>query len=413
MANPIWTLYSVGISMSSVTEASSVHQPKSHYEVLDGLRGVAALLVVAFHTFEPNDYGDRFKQIINHGYMAVDFFFLLSGFVVAYAYDERWSRMSQWDFYKRRLIRLQPMVILGSLIGAALFYFQRGPAFPLVAATPVSKMLLVMVIGCTLLPLPHQFDIRGWDEMHPLDGPAWSLFFEYVANILYAVGLRKLPNRWLGLLAALSALFLIHLLVTGQGDVIGGWSTSPAQLHIGFARLLFPFLAGMLLMRSGKRIAVRHSFALCSLLLTICFAIPRLGGPGHLWINGLYEAFCIIVVFPIIVAMGAGQRGGAETSHRVSNLLGSLSYPLYITHYPLIYIYTVWISRGPHTVGQRTVWGVLLWVTAVALGYACLKLYDEPVRAWLSRRYLPSTRPGAALHIPGADPAFDAAQPRL
>src|SRR5476651_1716285 len=116
---------------------------KKHYEILDGLRGVASILVVCFHLFE-NLCSDRFHQIINHGYLAVDFFFLLSGFVVAYAYDDRWAKMTQWDFYKRRLIRLQPMVIMGSIIGAALFYFQAGPAFPSIAGTPVWKMLLVM-----------------------------------------------------------------------------------------------------------------------------------------------------------------------------------------------------------------------------------------------------------------------------
>jgi peptidoglycan/LPS O-acetylase OafA/YrhL len=147
--------------MTSVSDLSSNPQAKSHYEVLDGLRGVAALLVVAFHILEPNDYGIRFNQIINHGYLAVDFFFLLSGFVVAYAYDDRWPRMSQWNFYKRRLIRLQPMIVMGSLIGAALFYFQRGSAFPLIATTPLWKLLAVMLLGCTLLPLPTQFDIRS------------------------------------------------------------------------------------------------------------------------------------------------------------------------------------------------------------------------------------------------------------
>ena len=392
--------------MRSVNPVSPDRLPKSHFEVLDGLRGVAALLVVAFHTFEPNDYGVRFKQIINHGYMAVDFFFLLSGFVVAYAYDDRWRSMSRWDFYKRRLIRLQPMVILGSLIGAALFYFQRGPAFPLVAATPVWKMLLVMVLGCTLLPLPYQFDIRGWDEMHPLDGPAWSLFFEYVANILYAIGLRKLSNRWLGWLSGLSAIFLLHVLLTGEGDVIGGWATNVAQLHIGFARLLFPFFAGMLLMRSGKRIPMRHGFYVCSFLLILCFALPRFGGRNHLWVNGLYEAFCIIVVFPIIVAIGAGQLEATATSNRLCRFFGDLSYPLYITHYPLIYIYTGWIARAPRTVGERTAWGIALWCTAVVMGYASLKLYDEPVRAWLSRRFLRGGRGDAPVHIPGSDPAF-------
>ena len=151
---------------------------KNHYPILDGLRGVASVLVIMFHVLETFTGGNKFIQIINHGYLAVDFFFLLSGFVVSYAYDDRWDKMTQWDFYKRRLVRLQPMVIMGSLIGAALFYFQAGPAFPAIAQTPVWKLLLVMVIGATLIPVPESMDIRGWSEMHPLNGPAWSLFFE-------------------------------------------------------------------------------------------------------------------------------------------------------------------------------------------------------------------------------------------
>ncbi|HTD39726.1 MAG TPA: acyltransferase, partial [Mucilaginibacter sp.] len=150
-------------------------ESKSHYEILDGLRGVASILVVIFHVFETYS-GDRFHQVINHGYLAVDFFFVLSGFVVAYAYDDRWGKMTQWDFYKRRLIRLQPMVIIGTIIGAILFYFQACGVFPNIAGTPVWKMLLVMVVGFTMLPLPLSMDIRGWQEMNPLDGPAWSLF---------------------------------------------------------------------------------------------------------------------------------------------------------------------------------------------------------------------------------------------
>jgi peptidoglycan/LPS O-acetylase OafA/YrhL len=155
---------------SAATSTTAIAPAKSHYVLLDGLRGVASLMVVTFHTFEAYAGGNPVKQIINHGYLAVDFFFLLSGFVIAYAYDDRWSRMTQWEFYKRRLIRLQPMVIMGSLIGAALFYFQKGHMFPLVAQTPVWKMLLVMLLGCTLPPLPVSMDIRCWQEMHPLVG---------------------------------------------------------------------------------------------------------------------------------------------------------------------------------------------------------------------------------------------------
>ena len=129
-------------------------ESKDHYPILDGLRGVASVLVIVFHVFETFSLGNPFIQIINHGYLAVDFFFLLSGFVVAYAYDDRWAKMTQWDFYKRRLVRLQPMVIIGSVIGAVFFYMQAGKAFPLIADTSVWKMLLIMLIGCTLIPIP-------------------------------------------------------------------------------------------------------------------------------------------------------------------------------------------------------------------------------------------------------------------
>ena len=362
---------------------------KSHYEILDGLRGVAALMVVIFHTFEAYGPGNRFIQPINHGYLAVDFFFLLSGFVVAYAYDDRWGKMTQWDFYKRRLIRLQPMVVMGSIIGAIFFYFQRSPVFPHVATTPVWKMLIVMVVGFTLIPLLPSMDIRGWQEMHPLDGPAWSLFWEYVANILYAVGLRKLSNKALGVLVFLAAVFLTHLTIMGgTGDVIGGWSVDIPQMHIGLARLLYPFFAGMLLMRLGKRIHVKGAFLLCSLMLIVIFSIPRLGGREHLWMNGLYEAFCIIVLFPVIVSMGAGDEIRGKFSTKLCKFFGEISYPIYITHYPLIYTYTAWTKRTHVSAAQGTLVGVLLFCASVAIAYACLKLYDEPVRAWLQRRFL-------------------------
>ncbi len=373
-------------------------QTKSHYEILDGLRGVAALLVVIFHMFEPYDGEDRFKQIINHGYLAVDFFFLLSGFVVAYAYDDRWGRMTQPEFYKRRLIRLQPMVIAGSVIGAALFYLQRGPAFPLIATTPVWKMLLVMIVGCTLIPLLPSMDIRGWEEMHPLDGPAWSLFFEYIANILYALGVRKFSKRALSVLVVLSAAFLVDYLVLGpKGDVIGGWAVNQRQMHIGFARLMYPFFAGVLLMRLGWQIQVKGAFLLCSLLLLIVFSIPRIGDAHHLWMNGLYESFCIIVVFPMVVAMGAGDRLADGVSTRVCRFLGKISYPLYITHYPLIYLYTSWVVEGKLPPARGVPVGMGLLVVAVAIAYGCLKLYDEPVREWLGRRFLGRARASATM----------------
>ena len=390
--------------MNSSSTATFSPSPKAHYEVLDGLRGIAALVVVAFHVLEPNDNGVRFDQIINHGYLAVDFFFLLSGFVIAYAYDNRWPSMSSWEFYKRRLIRLQPMVIMGTCVGAITFYFGKGQAFPLIATTSPLKLFLVMLLGFTMLPLPYQFDIRGWYEMHPLDGPSWSLFFEYIANILYAVGIRKLSLRWLSILTVTAGLFLLHLTLTGEGDVIGGWSLSEKQLHIGFARLLYPFLAGVLLMRSGFRIALRWTLPVCCILLILCLFMPRFGGSTHLWINGLYEALCILFIFPLIVAMGASQTFDATTPLKLCRTLGDLSYPLYITHYPLIYLYTAWMWKRPHTVAERTWVGVLIWCAAVSLAYGCLEVYDKPVRAWLTQRFLRPDTPVGLLHVPGNDP---------
>jgi len=364
-------------------------ETKSHYEILDGLRGVAAIIVVTFHVFEAYANDNRFTQLINHGYLAVDFFFLLSGFVVAYAYDDRWGKMTQWDFYKRRLIRLQPMVIMGSIIGALLFYTQGGAFFPLVNQTPVWKMLLVMLVGFTMIPLTPGLDIRGWQEMHPLNGPAWSLFFEYIANILYALIFRKFSKTLLTIFVIIFALLLIHYTVMGpQGDVIGGWSVDKTQLNIGFTRLLYPFFAGMLLCRVGKLIHIKWPFAVCSLLIVVILFMPRIGGPEHIWMNGLYESFCIIILFPLIVSIGAGGKITSRSGIKVCKFFGDISYPIYITHYPLIYLYTAWVvdNKVPMSYG---IWvGIGLIIVAVAMAYACLKLYDEPVREWLRKRYL-------------------------
>lgn len=373
-----------------MSQSQTYLESKSHYAILDGLRGVAAIMVVIFHVLETYTGGNRFVQIINHGYLAVDFFFVLSGFVVSYAYDDRWSKMTTWDFFKRRLVRLHPMIIMGSVIGAALFYFQDCEAFPLIAGTPVWKMLLVMLIGMTLIPLPVSMDIRGWQEMHPLNGPAWTLFFEYVANILYVLLIRRFSKTLLTICVLLSAWLLVHYLVLGpRGDVIGGWSLEEEQFSIGYTRLLYPFLAGMLLSRMGKLITVKGGFWVCSLAIIVVLSVPRIGGGEHLWMNGLYEAFCIIVIFPLIVSIGAGSSlGGSNYSAKICKFLGGISYPIYITHYPLIYCYMAWALNNKIPMRYGLPVGLLLVVIAILISYACLKLYDEPVREWLKKRFL-------------------------
>ncbi len=374
---------------TSAISTNATAPGKNHYVILDGLRGVAALFVVAFHLFEAYAGNNPQKQIINHGYLAVDFFFLLSGFVVAYAYDNRWDRMSVSGFFKRRLIRLQPMVVMGSVIGAALFVFQDFSIFPKYDNASFLHVVIVMALGFVMIPLPKSADVRGWDEIYPLNGPAWSLFYEYVANALYALGVRKLSNRSLGVLVTLSALALIYLVVFGpRGDLIGGWALDASGIQIGLSRVMFPFFAGVLLMRSGGRIRVPYAFAVSSVLLIVALCLPRFGGTAHLWLNGLYEAGCVIVLFPLIVAIGAGDRAADGPSVRLARFFGVLSYPLYITHYALIYIFTGWVVDRKIPAPQGAVVGIGVFITTVVIAYACLKLYDEPVRRGLAARYL-------------------------
>lgn len=359
---------------------------KPHYLILDGLRGVAAITVVIFHLFEAHSAGHLY-QIINHGYLAVDFFFLLSGFVISYAYDDSWNKLTVSQFFKRRIIRLQPMVIMGSIIGAIGFYFQDSVLWPGIHDVPVWQMLMIMVIGFTLIPVTNSMDIRGWQEMHPLNGPGWSLFFEYIANILYALFIRKFSKTALTILVVISGIALIHLAVTSPaGDIIGGWSIDATQLRIGFTRLMFPFFAGLLLCRVIKVTNVKNAFFWSALLLLVILATPRVGGSEHLWMNGLYDSLSIIIIFPLIIYIGASGVVQGKLATRICKFFGDISYPIYITHYPLIYIYTGWVADHKVSIKDGAPIAIVTLLAAIAIAYACLKLYDEPVRKWLRRK---------------------------
>jgi len=202
--------------------------------------------------------------------------------------------------------------------------------------------------------------------------------------------IRKFSKTALSILVVLAGAALIHYAVTSKdGDVIGGWSIDALQLRIGFTRMLFPFFAGLLLCRVAKLTRVKNAFFWCSLLLTVILAFPRVGGKDHLWVNGLYESLNIILVFPLIVYLGASGVIAGKRAARVCKFFGDISYPIYITHYPLIYTYTGWVSDHKG-VGfwQALPYALATFIGAVVIAYASLKLYDEPVRNWLQRRWL-------------------------
>ena len=378
---------------------------KPRYAILDGLRGVAALVVILFHGFET--YIPFFgTQHINHGYLAVDFFFVLSGFVIGYAYDDRWDRMSTWSFFKRRLIRLHPMVVAGTLFGACLFFFGESDYFSLIGGTEPWKFFLCIELGLLMIPAGTGLDIRGWGETNSLNGPNWSLTFEYIGNILYAFVLRRLPTVVLGMLCVAGAFLTMNLALgwdvfgffaQPKYDVIGGWSITPDQMYVGFSRLLYPFLCGLLISRllpkfitkenpSGSPLGIRGGFWWASLLLVVLFAVPQIGGKSCV-ADGLYQVFAIVVMFPVIVLIGAGSKTTDKRSAKWCETLGNLSYPLYITHFPLMYMQMAWVSSHKDSpVWHHVVLNLGILLVAIGIAWAFLKLYDEPVRVWLKKK---------------------------
>lgn len=365
--------------------SSAFRDTKSHLLLLDTLRGIAAMMVVLTHIFLNYCYGDYSKMLINHGYLTAEFFFMLAGYVMAHAYDDRWDRMTVGNFFKRRLIRLHPMVIMAMALGAAFFFLQSSSFFPKVADSSVWQVLLLMIIGFMLIPVPPSMDIRGWFDMYPLNTPVWTLFHDYVANIIHALFLRNLSKAMLSVLVILAGAILAHHAITGaSGDMNAG----PSDLRIGFIRLLFPYMAGMLLRRV---VPVKgegdNMFLACGLLIAV-LVCPRIGGSDAVWKNGIYESVVIILVFPLIIYLGATGVVKGKWATRGSIFLNDISYPLYITHFPIQCVYIAWVDNNDIPFGTGVWVGLLVVALNILVAYAVLKVYDEPVRRWLTKRFM-------------------------
>lgn len=368
---------------------------KPHYHLLDGLRGVAALMVIWYHVFEGYAFaGGTTIDTFNHGYLAVDFFFILSGFVIGYAYDDRWGKnFTMKDFIKRRLIRLHPMVIMGAVVGAITFYIQGSVQWD---GTHIGISMVMLSLLCTIFFIPAMpgvgYEVRGNGEMFPLNGPCWSLFFEYIGNILYALFIRRLSNKALTIVVVLLGVALASFAifnVSGYGNIGVGWTLDGVNFIGGLLRMLFPFSMGMLLSRNFKPMKLRGAFWICTLVMIALFAVPYLEGTESICTNGIYEVFCIIIAFPILLWIGASGTTTDKKSTQICKFLGDISYPIYVIHYPFMYLFYAWLIKNQlFTLGET--WQVALCVYAwnILFAYLCLKLYDEPVRKYLAKRFL-------------------------
>ena len=228
----------------------------------------------------------------------------------------------------------------------------------------------------------------GWNTYRHLHDNAVSALHD----ILYALFIRRLSNKALTVLVVLLgvalALFAVFD-VSGYGNIGVGWTLDGVNFGGGLLRMLFPFSVGMLMSRNFKPMKVKGAFWICTIVLIALFSVPYLEGAEPICTNGLYEAFCIIVAFPVLVWIGASGTTTDKKSTQICKFLGDISYPIYVIHYPFMYLFYAWLIKNQLFTLEQT-WQVALCVYAwnILLAYLCLKWYDEPIRKYLAKRFL-------------------------
>ena len=239
---------------------------KPRYDILDGLRGVAAMMVLLYHVFNDAKSFFVWPAPVNefyHGFLGVDFFFILSGFVMGYAYDNRLTpnpspvdegkKMTFWGFVKRRFIRLHPMVVMGALLGLVAFIIQGCTKWD-GTEVGLEAVLWATLLALFLIPAPSGMDVRGNTEAFPLNGPHWSLFFEYLGSLLYGMLLHRLSTKWLRVWVACGIVSLAtYALFQEDGGVAYGWSSEPMNLLGGALRMLYAYPMGLLMARMFRK----------------------------------------------------------------------------------------------------------------------------------------------------------------
>ena len=351
-------------------------------------------MVLLYHIFNDSKSFFVWPTPVNelfHSFLGVDFFFILSGFVMDYAYDLRWDRMSLGGFIKRRLIRLHPMVVMGVLVGAIVFIVQGCVKWD-GTAVPLTSVLWAVLLSLFLIPSPLSMDVRGNTEMYPLNGSHWSLFFEYIGSLLYGLMLRRLPTKWLKVWVVISILLLaIYAFLQEAGGLLYGWSSEPVNMLGGLLRMLYAYPMGLLLarlFRERKPSSLQgYVFLKSSVALIVILALPIIGGKT---VETLFQLVCVVVFFPAIIWYAA--RGNATgMRQKVISFIGRLSYPLYAIHFPVICL-QISVVQGMDNLYEHSSqpWSVVpfTFIISLVLAIVAMLFYDEPLRRWLTKRLI-------------------------
>lgn len=341
---------------------------RKHFLILDGLRGIAALAIVLFHFMEWIYTTE--ENFVGHAFLAVDFFFCLSGFVLGYAYDGRITKMGLKQFFIRRLIRLHPLVAFGAVIGLIAFLIDPFATYQF--AYSYGKIILLFLCAFLLIPLPIMEE-RFFSNF-ALNAPSWSLFWEYVANVIYALFLAKLPRKFLLYIITPAAIALVCVNYI-EGDLLGGWGGE--NFWQGGVRIAYSFTAGLIIYRFNLIIKNKIGFLGLAGMLSLALLSP------HLFERDLLESVMVIFYFPLLVSLGAGSILG----HRVKSICkfsGDISYPLYMTHYAIMWIFgNYFMNYDPDS--RTLLWIIVLGtIGCVLFAWLVMKFYDIPVRRYLT-----------------------------
>ena len=261
-----------------------------------------------------------------------------------------------------------------------------------VASVSLGALAVATLLNALLLPAPVGCEIRGLGEMYPLNGPSWSLLFEYIANLCYALFIHRLSTRALAaLVAATGAGLALYATLGPLGDICVGYSLTDMEFLGGMLRVLFAFPAGLLLYRlfhRGGALRIRGAFWWSGLAVVALLAVPRIGGADARWMNGIYDTLCAVAAFPLLVWIGASGQTTDRFTGALCRFLGAISYPLYIVHYPFIYLYYGWVKREQLTFGESLPGAAALVAGCLLLAWVSLRYYDIPIRKWLTERLL-------------------------